>query len=70
VIVHALQNWEEPSVARFTLHWHHIAKLDRFVGQARRAARWAERDFEGVTIMVDADGLVSPHATGVNSMLL
>jgi hypothetical protein len=59
-----------PWVTGFTLHAHHIAKLDRFVGQAQRAALRAERQFEGVSIEVNAQGLVSVHATGVASILL
>jgi hypothetical protein len=55
---------------RFTLHGRHIAKLDRFIGQARRAAVRAEREFEGVSIEVDDHGTVSVHAIGMRSMLL
>jgi hypothetical protein len=55
---------------RFTLHGRHVAKLDRFVGQAQRAALRAEREFEGVTIKVDDQGRVSVHAIGMTSMLL
>ena len=56
--------------AGFTLHGHHIAKLDRFVGQAQRAASRAEREFEGVSIEVDSHGVVTVHASGVMSMVL
>jgi hypothetical protein len=52
------------------VHGHHIAKLDRFVGQAQRAATRAGREFEGVSIEVDAQGVVSVHAIGIASMLL
>jgi hypothetical protein len=55
---------------RFTLHGRHVAKLDRFVGQAQRAALRAERQFEGVTIEVDDQGTVSVCAIGMTSMLL
>ena len=55
---------------RFTLHGRHVAKLDRFVGQAQRAALRAEREFEGVTIEVDDQGTVSVCAIGMTSMLL
>jgi hypothetical protein len=65
-----LQHGRQPCVSGFTLHMHHIAKLDRFVGQAQRAALRAEREFEGVSIEVDDHGVVSIHASGVMSMLL
>ena len=65
-----LQHRGQPCVSGFTLHRHHITKLDRFVGQAQRAARRAEREFEGVSIEVDDDGVVTVHASGVMSMLL
>jgi hypothetical protein len=55
---------------RFTLHGGHIARLDRFVGQAQRAALRAERKFDGVTIELDDRGAVSVHALGMTSMLL
>ena len=55
---------------RFGLHGHHIAKLDRFVVQAHRAAARAGREFEGVSIEVDAESVVSVHAIGLTSMLL
>ena len=66
----ALQHGETPSVAQVTLHGHHIGKLDRFVGQAQRAAARAAREFDGVTLVVDARGTVSVHATGMTAMLL
>jgi hypothetical protein len=52
------------------VHGHHIAKLDRFVGQAQRAAARAGREFDGVSIEVDAQGVVSVHAIGMSSVLL
>jgi DNA-binding protein YbaB len=52
------------------MHRHQIGKLDRFVGQAQRTARRAEREFKGVTIEVDAEGMVSVHAIGMRPMLL
>ena len=55
---------------RFGLHGHHIAKLDRFVVQAHRAAARAGREFEGVSIEVDAQGVVIVHAIGMTSMSL
>jgi hypothetical protein len=70
-VVRALQHTETAvDQTRFTLHARHIARLDRFVGQAQRAARRAEREFEGVSIEVDDQGTVSVHATGMMSMLL
>jgi len=60
----------EPWGTRFTVRGHHIAKLDRFVGQAQRAATRAGREFEGVSIEVDAQGVVSVNAIGLASMLL
>ncbi len=63
-----LKHRHELRVTGFTLH--HIAKLDRFVGQAQRAARRAGREFEGVSIEVDARGVVSVHAIGMMSMML
>ena len=60
----------EPWGTRFTVRGHHIAKLDRFVGQAQRAATRAGREFEGVSIEVDAQGVVSVHAIGLTSILL
>ncbi len=66
----ALQQVEEPSVAQFLLRGHHIGKLDRFVGQAQRAAARAAREFDGVTVVVDERGTVSVHATGMTAMSL
>lgn len=63
-----LAAWSAPT--RFTLHGRHVAKLDRYVGQAQRAALRAEREFEGVTIEVDNQGTVSVCAIGMTSMLL
>jgi hypothetical protein len=54
----------------FTLRAHHLAKLDRFLGQAQRAALRAQREFEGVTIEISDDGLVTVHAIGMTSILL
>ena len=55
---------------RVTLHGRHIAKLDRFVGQAQRAAVRAEREFEGVSIELSDHGAVTVHAIGMTSMVL
>jgi len=60
----------EPWGTRFTVDGHHMAKLDRFVGQAQRVAARAGREFEGVSIEVDAQGVVSVNAIGLASMLL
>jgi hypothetical protein len=54
----------------FTLRGHHLAKLDRFLGKAQRAALRAGRDFEGVSIEITAQGVVVVHAIGMTSMLL
>jgi len=64
------QDRRGPWETRFTLHGHHLAKLDRFVGQAQRAAARAGRQFEGVSIEVNGRGAVSVHATGMTSLLL
>ena len=66
----ALAPSHESPAAEFMLDGRHIGKLDRFVGQAQRAAQHAERQFEGVTIEVDAEGIVTVHAIGMRSMLL
>jgi hypothetical protein len=55
---------------RFTLHGRHIARLDRFVGQAHRAAVRAEREFDGVSIEISDHGAVTVHAIGMTSMVL
>jgi hypothetical protein len=60
----------EPWGTRFVVHGHHIAKLDRFVVQAQRAAARAGREFEGVTIEVDTRGAVGVHAIEMASMRL
>jgi hypothetical protein len=65
-----LKHRPDPCATGFTLHGHQIAKLDRFVGQAQRAARRAGREFDGVSVEVDHHGVVSVHASGVMSMLL
>jgi hypothetical protein len=54
----------------FTLRGHDLAKLDRFLGQAARAAVRAEREFEGVSVEIDAQGVVRVHASGMTSMVL
>jgi hypothetical protein len=54
----------------FTLRGHDLAKLDRFLGQAKRAALRDQREFEGVSIEIGAQGTVSVHATGMRSMVL
>ena len=54
----------------FTLRAHHIAKLDRFLGQAERAARRTGREFVGLSIEIDGQGVVSVHASGMTSITL
>jgi hypothetical protein len=44
--------------------------LDRFLGQAQRAAHVAEREFEGVSIEVRPHGVVMVHAVGMTSIRL
>ncbi|MBV9416782.1 MAG: hypothetical protein JO363_17500, partial [Solirubrobacterales bacterium] len=56
--------------AGFTLRGHHLAQLDRFLWQAQSAARRAEREFEGVSVEIDARGEVTVHAPGMTSMVL
>ena len=66
----APQHTEEPRATGFMLRGHHLAKLDRFLGQAKRVALRAEREFEGVSIEIDAQGVLSVHAIGMTSMVL
>jgi len=54
----------------FTLRGHDLAKLDRFLSQAARAARRDNRAFEGVSIEVSAGGTVSVHAVGMRPIEL
>jgi hypothetical protein len=61
---------EDASVARFTLHSHHLAKLDRFVAQARRRATRSGREFTGVTVEIDAAGAVSVHTANAEPLVL
>lgn len=58
---------DDTSAARFTLHSHHLAKLDRFVAQARRLATRDDGEFIGVAVEIDAAGGVSVHAPRVSS---
>ena len=69
-LARVLEHDRGPWGARFTLRGHHIAKLDRLVGQAQRAAVRAGREFEGLSIEVNPQGVVSVHAIGMESMLL
>jgi len=64
------QHRERTSATGFTLLGHHVAKLDRFLGQAQRVALRAEREFDGVNIEIDAHGVVTVHAIGITSMVL
>jgi hypothetical protein len=66
----APQHSPSPRASGFTLRGHDLAKLDRFLGQATRAARQDDREFEGVSIEIDAHGIVSVHAAGMPSIVL
>lgn len=57
-------------VARFTLHSHHLATLDRFVAQAQRHATRSGGQFAGVALEIDAAGAVSLHAAGLQTLML
>jgi hypothetical protein len=61
---------QELRATGFTLRGHHLAKLDRFLGKAQRAALRAGREFEGVSIEITTQGVVIVHAIGMTSMLL
>jgi hypothetical protein len=61
---------DEVSVARFTLHSHQLAKLDRFVAQARRHATRSRGKFSGVTIEIDPAGAVTVHAANLEPLVL
>ena len=61
---------QQPHRAAFTLRGLDIGRLDRFIAQAQRAARRAEREFAGVTIEQNADGRISVSAAGMSSMRL
>jgi hypothetical protein len=54
----------------FTLRGHDLAKLDRFLVHAKRSALRDDREFDGVSIEVDAHGIVSVHAIGMRSIVL
>jgi hypothetical protein len=69
-LARAPRDGQERQVTGFTLRAHHIARLDRFLGQAQRAALRAGREFAGLSIEVDGQGVVSVHATGMTSMTL
>ena len=66
----APQHAQAPRATGLTLRGHHLAKLDRFLGQAQRAALRAEREFDGVTVEINAEGVVTVHAIGMTSILL
>jgi hypothetical protein len=63
---------EEPdaSVARFTLHSHHLVKLDRFVAQARRRASRSGGEVGGVVVEIDSTGTVRVHAANMEPLVL
>jgi hypothetical protein len=70
-VARVLQDGERAAgETQFKLHGRHIAKLDRFVGQAHRAAVRAEREFEGVSIELSDHGVVTVDAIGMTSMVL
>jgi hypothetical protein len=66
----AAQHTQERRATGLRLRGHHLAKLDRFLGQAHRVASQAEREFEGVSIEIDAQGVISVHAIGMTPMVL
>lgn len=61
---------EDVSVARFTLHAHHLSLLDRFVAQARRRASRDGAEFAGVAVEIDTAGTVSVHAANRAPLVL
>jgi hypothetical protein len=61
---------DDVSVLRFALYSHHLAKLDRFVAQARRGASPTGGEFAGVDIEIDPAGVVSVHAPNMEPLVL
>jgi hypothetical protein len=53
-----------------TLRGHDLAKLDRFLVHAKRAALRDDREFDGVSVEIDAQGTVTVNATGMKSIVL
>jgi hypothetical protein len=60
----------DPPATRLTLRGHDLAKLDRFLVHAKRAALRDDRDFDGVKVEIDAEGIVTLNATGMKSIVL
>jgi len=58
------------SVARFTLYSHQLARLDRFIAQARRRTTRSGGELTGVEVEIDAAGGVSVHAASMEPLLL
>lgn len=58
------------SVARFTLHPHHLLRLDRYVAQARRHATRSGGEFAGVAVEIDTAGAVTAYAAGLEPLVL
>jgi hypothetical protein len=61
---------DDVPVARVTLYSHHLAKLDRFIAQARRRASRIGGEFAGVEVQIDAAGGVSVHAPNMEPLVL
>lgn len=68
----AVLRWADDDlwVTRFTLHSHHLAKLDRFLAEARRHALRSSSEFLGLTVEIDAAGAISVHAAGLEPLML
>lgn len=58
------------SVARFTLYSHQLARLDRFIAQARRRTTRSDGELTGVEVEIDAAGGVSVHAASMEPLML
>jgi hypothetical protein len=56
--------------ARFLLHSHHLAKLDRYLAQAQRHATRSGGQFAGVAVEVDRAGTLSLYAAGLERLVL
>jgi hypothetical protein len=61
---------DDVSVARFTLYSHQLAKLDRFIAQARRRTTRSGAELTGVEVEIDAAGGVSVHAASMEPLML
>jgi hypothetical protein len=60
----------EAPATGLTLRGHDLAKLDRFLVHAKRAALRDNREFDGVSVEIDAQGIVTVNATGMKSIVL